>query len=379
MSARRAPSASTHGRSLARAATVALAVIGLLAGNVGPAGAQGADAAERDRPGWLGIGILQGSHCDSMPEDWRDGDGDARQGCRRVVLVDAVIDGSPAQRAGIRPGDTLVAVNGEPVSRESGRRALVSLVPGEPAEVAVGREEGRTTIEVIPEPRPPRAGPVPVHLGDGPAGGVPALVHPRKLTAPEAPEGAGASGAPPIEVVGTGGAELAGIRMAEDGSVYLVRSDGKSVLLHRLRAAGPRMRQIQDSVLAEARQRIRALRAHQREVARMQRSAAEAQAGELAATGRLRAAGAEFRSVGGSLSEYFPGVEEGLLVLQVVPETPAASLGIRPGDVVVEAGGRSVRGPADLHAALSGFTARDSVRVVWIRRGERMSGALTHR
>lgn len=334
-----------------------------------------AQEAGGERPGWLGVGILQGARCDSMPDAWDEDDSTPRENCRRVVVVDAVIDGSPAARAGIEAGDTLVAVNGEPLHRESGRRELVSLRPGEPAEVTLGREEGRVSFRVVPVPRPPRAGPVPVSLADSTGPGSPVLVRLRGLTTAEPPAAAERE-IPPVEVVGSGGGRTASIRMGEDGSVYLVRSDGESVLVHRLRKAGPRLREIQDSVFAEARQRIRALREHQRELARLRTEGSGR--GEVAAPGRLRAAGAEFRTLEGSLAEYFPAAEQGLLVLQVVPRTPAASLGLRPGDVVVDAAGRPVAGPADFRAALSEFSRRDTVRVGWIRRGERMSGALTH-
>ena len=48
-----------------------------------------------------------------------------------------------------------------------------------------------------------------------------------------------------------------------------------------------------------------------------------------------------------ALKEYF-GVDSGVLVLSVVPGTPAARAGLRDGDVIVRAGGKTVTDPGRL-------------------------------
>ncbi|MGI9039489.1 MAG: hypothetical protein ACR2GQ_11625, partial [Gemmatimonadota bacterium] len=94
-----------------------------------------------------------------------------------------------------------------------------------------------------------------------------------------------------------------------------------------------------------------------------------------ATDGRL--AGAEFRPLTPALAEYFP-VDEGLLVLRVLPETPAARLGLRDGDVVVAVGEN--RNPSLL--MFRGLVGRMQVdggtlKVKWNRKGRVMEGDLT--
>jgi S1-C subfamily serine protease len=94
-----------------------------------------------------------------------------------------------------------------------------------------------------------------------------------------------------------------------------------------------------------------------------------------ATDGRL--AGAEFRPLTPALAEYFP-VDEGLLVLRVLPETPAARLGLRDGDVVVAVG--EDRNPSLL--TFRGLVGRMQVdggtlKVKWNRKGRVMEGDLT--
>jgi S1-C subfamily serine protease len=76
------------------------------------------------------------------------------------------------------------------------------------------------------------------------------------------------------------------------------------------------------------------------------------------------------------LAEYFDGQSEGLLVLRVIPDTPAGRLGLRGGDVVVEVNGRSVPSSADFRREIQ--ESRDTgVVVKWIRKGILEEGLLT--
>ena len=85
--------------------------------------------------------------------------------------------------------------------------------------------------------------------------------------------------------------------------------------------------------------------------------------------GMNRVAGAEFRPLNPQLAGYF-GVGEGLLVTSVAEATPAAMAGLRPGDVIVEAGSMSLTTIDDLRRALT--SRRDGAVLQVIRRGERM-------
>jgi hypothetical protein len=93
----------------------------------------------------------------------------------------------------------------------------------------------------------------------------------------------------------------------------------------------------------------------------------------------LRVAGAEFRELGGSLAEYFEGVDEGLLVLRVIRDTPADRMGLRDGDVVVEVDEVKCRDVMTLRRVLADAAHEGSVEVKWVRKGKDHMGRLdTH-
>jgi len=73
------------------------------------------------------------------------------------VIVAAVDGGSPAQRAGIRPGDFLVALDGRPVSARFAEQVpdlynrIARLPVGRPVPVRVHRDESEQVLDVVPE------------------------------------------------------------------------------------------------------------------------------------------------------------------------------------------------------------------------------------
>jgi hypothetical protein len=86
--------------------------------------------------------------------------------------------------------------------------------------------------------------------------------------------------------------------------------------------------------------------------------------------GRRAAAGAELAEMNEGLSRYFGNVENGALVIDVSPETPAARAGLEAGDVIVRAGGRDVNDPEDVRRALT--RAQDGrVSLEVVRQGRR--------
>lgn len=380
--------------------TLAAATLALLPALPVPAAAQqGAGGASSER-GWIGVGIRQAVRCDTpAARAGRDGRGGASAECRPVVMAEAVVRGGPADSAGLQPGDTLVAVNGRALSRRSGQDELLSFRPGRPAQLLVGRPGGRVSMRVVPEPRPPEAGRAPVWVEPGKAPAAPSPVGPRVLAKPDS----AADDPGVVSVLGEGSFRTGTFRWGEDGEVYVEWSEGDSVRLRRLEEVAPRIREIRDSVFSMAREQLEEVRKHQREVLRRAAEARREQVRELteereesreadlplpegaappplAPAARLRVAGAEFRPLSPPLAEYFPGADHGLLVLQVVPGTPAAALGLRSGDVVVEAADRRIFDASDLRSALTGYptAARDSVVVRWVRMGEEMTGTLRH-
>jgi S1-C subfamily serine protease len=71
-----------------------------------------------------------------------------RAGCIEVVEV---VEGGPAEQAGLRPGDLVVAVDGAPVESVSElQRLLVSDLIGRSVELTVGRDERVVAIPIVP-------------------------------------------------------------------------------------------------------------------------------------------------------------------------------------------------------------------------------------
>src|SRR5690606_24248564 len=56
-------------------------------------------------------------------------------------------------------------------------------------------------------------------------------------------------------------------------------------------------------------------------------------------------------------------LEGGVLVHSVVPDSPSAKAGIRPGDVIVSVGGTNVTSPAELQKQVSGLAPGKEVQV----------------
>ena len=65
------------------------------------------------------------------------------------MLVTQVVRGSPADKAGVKLGDILVAINNKPVSDSATMLNLIAgLKPGEQAKVKVLREQSNAELEV---------------------------------------------------------------------------------------------------------------------------------------------------------------------------------------------------------------------------------------
>lgn len=96
--------------------------------------------------GWLGAGVQ-----DLPTEEARGG--------RRGALVTDVVRGGPSQRGGLRPGDVVLAVNGE---RTETSRALVRYVaavaPGQPIRLTIQRDGRAQELTVLVGRRPPGPG-----------------------------------------------------------------------------------------------------------------------------------------------------------------------------------------------------------------------------
>ena len=79
--------------------------------------------------------------------------------------------------------------------------------------------------------------------------------------------------------------------------------------------------------------------------------------------------GAQVRTLSGALGRYF-GVSSGVLIVDVLANSPARQAGFRPGDVILAVGGRELATLTQLRGELS--LAQLPVRVTVIRHGERL-------
>lgn len=70
---------------------------------------------------------------------------------RLPAVIGRVETGSPADRAGIRPGDSLVAVNGEPVDDWAEAVDHIRTAPGKPLQVELARGAERVSVTVTPD------------------------------------------------------------------------------------------------------------------------------------------------------------------------------------------------------------------------------------
>lgn len=96
----------------------------------------------------------------------------------------------------------------------------------------------------------------------------------------------------------------------------------------------------------------------------------EAAVPRLGARGNL-VAGATLELLNPALGTYFGGVSEGVFVLRVAPESPAAAAGLQPGDVIESVNGRRVIRLEDLTTGIE--QARGAITLAVQRRGQRVT------
>ena len=98
--------------------------------------------------GWVGIEVQ-----DLSPELMESFDLKNGQG----ALIAGVLKSGPADRAGVKPGDVLVAVNGKPVTDSSSLLNLIAVLkPGETARLAIARKNSNMEFSVKVARRPPQ-------------------------------------------------------------------------------------------------------------------------------------------------------------------------------------------------------------------------------
>lgn len=278
-------------------------------------------ASAQTGTGWIGI-----AYSTSEDGDWSR------------VTVRQVMPESPAAAAGVRAGDVIVRVNGRvPRSAESFRASA----PGDTLRFRVEREGRARDVTLVAARRP--------------AADTTAVFDRERLLS------AVRTSLDSVRVH-LDSLELPAFRFERaDSAVVIIEPDG------RRREVDLRPLRVDSAQLRDFRARVRELRdgseRMQEATARMREGAVRLREGQAAVTrlamdaGRRSVAGAELAEINPGLATYFDA-SEGLVVLDVAPDTPAARAGLRAGDVIVRADGTGVSTVRDLRRAVSGAEER---------------------
>lgn len=265
--------------------------------------------------------------------------------------VTEVMPGSPAERAGIRAGDVLIAVNGFDWNTDYAR-AIQSLRPGDPVRLVLDRDGARRELRLTAGSRPAEADPLPTVTlslpGDSLAERLFFAMDSLRVRL------SGGEGVYRLRVSGSqpGAADtllaslrgMEGIRRRSPVADSAARVEGTTVWV-----LGARGGEGTAPVAAGARAEPTTLRPLSPYV-----------------LGQNRAAGAEVVELRPELATYFQ-VDGGVLVVDVPPRTPAHDAGIQPGDVVTHVDGAAVHDIGSLRRGL--VAGADPITLTVVRKG----------
>ena len=263
-----------------------------------------------------------------------------RAGGPRVVVVLAVAEESPAQRAGLAAGDTLLAVDGVPLTGERLQAIKTGLRAGDLLELSVrrGGAYGTIRVQAAPRPTPTAALPDPVSIRIESArrvmlersdplpqmGPVPTVSYSRRRVYARMPDPGGPDPSlfDPTDVFGW----LDALGWPAAGWPGWTGSIQGSFVP---RPMTPYI------------------------------------------VGRDRVAGARLTPPN-AVPEQYPGRARGLRVVEVAPGTPAADSGLRPGDVLLRVGAVEVDGLSALRRAVAAAAPDQPIVVLVLRDGTRI-------
>ncbi len=361
-------------------------IVGLaLALAASPLAAQGVAQAAAQR-GWIGVSF----------QILTTGD---QQGVHTEATITDVMTGSPAQKAGLRPGDHLISVNGAGYQTDFGRLAQ-TLEPGDRVDIVVERNGRRHRFDLRAASLPPDVVPptptltwtvstdsvvdLMFHAMDSLRHRLDNVVGSTRVTV-SLPDLRDSISALARQI-------YAGRIFVQGGSVETDSASGLPVITFFRQDAGPGWIVFPDehgsfdlyaAPHAANDAQLRAMQDMQnrgtpaQKVLREARQRAE-QVGDFRPLtpyrlGQSWVAGAQMVELKPDLGAYFK-VHSGLLVVDVPNGTPAALAGLQPGDVIVRVQGEPVRSIADLRTGLS--EPGDTLRLQVIRKGHTVQAML---
>lgn len=362
----------------------AAAVLALALALAGGADAQDQVWLRQVGPGWLGI---------SYQTTW------VQQGdrCEPRLLVEHVVQGSPAERAGLRTGDAILALDGQRLQPGNLQQLASQLSPGDSLSLRLHRGGRDRDVVAVAGQRPDRVASLFVLRSQGGLESTTAPIveiHGDTLMARNLESVAGLGSVQGYWLTTSNGETEyrrlqswrgddldqrvgALIQCAEEDEQRTYRVD-----LHRFQQRTDSLR-VQIAERALERQKEGGVRIRVGESGTLtfvgQGDSRTTQSEDPGPTGYVfrvedhllaglrGVGGAEITALEPELADYFSNVRDGLLVLRVSPGTLADRAGLRPGDVLVRANGRSLDSVSELRALLARPNA--AVELDLVRKG----------
>jgi membrane-associated protease RseP (regulator of RpoE activity) len=296
-----------------------------------------------------------------------------------TLVITDVVDGSPAERAGLEVGDTLVSVNDIAATDQLLSSLAVSLKPGDVVELRVRRDGRQRELDVEAGTPPaqyyeiaPRRGIIAFNT-DSLRGHISIMMDSVRmhLDSVRLPNFY-------VERLTDGfrfGTDSAGVRIFPFDSL-MMHMDTVSRFFEIWGDSMGRSRELRawrfpsfDGAFGVDTLPNGAVLRWRSDSARVGRADALPFAG-ITMWGASSIGGAELTEVNPGLGEYF-GTDHGVLVTRIHDGTPAADAGLENGDVIVAAGGRNVSSIPELRRLLRAPDGR--VRLDVLRKRERIT------
>ncbi|NNM35280.1 MAG: PDZ domain-containing protein [Gemmatimonadetes bacterium] len=256
------------------------------------------------------------------------------------LIVHEVHGGGPAQAGGMRPGDHIIAVDGSRVTYGAWMRSYSQLRPGDQLNVQVRRGDGELhDLVVVAQARPDS-------LGRGTVAETVAIARSRFFLTVDS-----------LLVVVTDNLSSGGASQTVRVRIEGTRGPAPDSLLRLEEALRTRLRSARGLPSAP-----RLLRATE-EAAALPQVMAPWIAGDTYIFG-----GAQARTVDERIAALLGSTGSGALITTVLPGSPAAEAGFRPGDMIRAVGSRAIPSAESLRQVLS--VVRTPFRVTVVRQGE---------